>query len=246
MTIQKTVINNILLGKGKKFCVLIDPDKHDNNSLRFLIDKCNKAGVDFLMVGGSLLLSPIEDTLKNIKKQTNLPLVLFPGNLTQLSGDVDAMLLLSVISGRNPELLIGNHVIAAPLIRRLQLKTFATGYMLIGTGKMTSVEYMSNTTPIPEEKTDIAVATALAGEMLGLNLIYLEGGSGAKQPVPLKMIKAVKEKISIPLIVGGGIKTKEQLFNVCKAGADIIVVGNLLESNSELISEFSSIVHGFN
>lgn len=246
MIVKNPDINKILLGKGKKICVLIDPDKHDDESLKALIEECNKSRVDFLMVGGSLLLSPINATLKNIKEQTNLPIVLFPGNLTQLSGNVDAILLLSVISGRNPELLIGNHVIAAPLIKQLQLKTFATGYMLIGTGKMTSVEYMSNTTPIPENKTDIAIATAVAGEMLGLNLIYLEGGSGAKRPVPFEMIKAVKEQISIPLIVGGGIKTKEQLINVCKAGADIIVVGNLLESNSQLISDFTSIVHGFN
>jgi phosphoglycerol geranylgeranyltransferase len=154
------------------------------------------------------------------------------------------MLLLSLISGRNPDLLIGNHVVAAPLIKKFKIITIPTGYILIDTGKTTSVEYMSNTKAIPSDKPDIALATAMAGEMLGLKVIYLDAGSGAFEPVPVKMVEMVRKNISIPLIVGGGIKNKDQVVSLCRAGADIIVIGNFFEENAGKIKEFVEIVHG--
>jgi phosphoglycerol geranylgeranyltransferase len=229
----------------KKIGVLIDPDKHSELSLNELISLSDQASVDFFLIGGSLLFTSIDFTIKKIKSLTNTPLILFPGNLTQLSGEVDAMMLLSLISGRNPELLIGNHVLAAPIIKKFGIKAIPTGYMLIGTGRATSVEYISNTKPIPSNKTDIAIATAIAGELLGHQLIYMDGGSGADSPIPAEMIIGVKENISIPLIIGGGLKTSEAVKNACKAGADIVIVGNVLEKEKDLIFEFSSIVHGF-
>lgn len=229
----------------KKIGVLIDPDKQSESSLKELIRAADAAKVDFFLIGGSLLANPIDISISNIRELTTTPLLLFPGNLTQLSNKVDAMLLLSLISGRNPELLIGNHVLAAPIIKSIGLKTISTGYMLIGTGKVTSVEYISNTKPIPAAKTDIAVATAAAGELLGHQLIYMDGGSGADNPIPQKMITQVKQNISIPLIVGGGLKTNEDIHKACEAGADILIVGNILEKESFKINEFTSIVHNY-
>lgn len=191
----------------KKIGVLIDPDKHSEKSLAELIKASDIAKIDFFLIGGSLLFTPIDITIGKIKELTQTPLLLFPGNLTQLSNKVDAMLLLSLISGRNPELLIGNHVLAAPIIKNLGISTIPTGYMLIGTGQTTSVEYISNTKPIPSNKIDIAVATAIAGELLGHQLIYMDGGSGADSPIPVKMITKVKKNINIPLIIGGGLTT---------------------------------------
>ncbi len=227
----------------KKIGVLVDPDKHSESSLIELIKTSNIANVDFFLIGGSLLFNPIGKTIETIKELTKTPLILFPGNLTQLSNKVDAMMLLSLISGRNPELLIGNHVLAAPIIKNLGISTIPTGYMLIGTGQTTSVEYISNTKPIPANKTDIAVATAIAGELLGHQLIYMDGGSGADSPIPAKMIEEVKKNINIPLIIGGGLKTNEHIKDACAAGADIVIVGNILEKEKKKINEFTSIVH---
>ena len=236
---------NLFSEKGKKIAVLIDPDKHNENSLTELINLADESKIDFFLIGGSLLLNPINETISKIKQQTSTPLILFPGNLLQLTDKVDAMLLLSLISGRNPELLIGNHVIAAPLIKNTGIQTISTGYMLIGTGNTTSVEYISNTNPIPANKTDIALATAIAGELLGMQLIYMDAGSGADYPILADMIKTVKANISIPLVIGGGIRTNEQVKTTCEAGADIVVIGNVLENNNNYkISEFASIVHG--
>jgi len=242
---RKDLVYQILSSKRKKITVLIDPDKHDDSSLFELIKTAEEAEIDFFMVGGSILLHPIDDTIAKIKKYTQIPLILFPGSLLQLSNKVDAMLLLSLISGRNPELLIGNHVLAAPMIKNAGISTISTGYMLVRTGKATSVEYISNTSPIPSNKTDIAVATAIAGELLGMKLIYMDGGSGADTPIPLQMIKSVKANINVPLIIGGGLKTTEQVHSVCNAGADIIVVGNILEKESKKISEFVNITRSF-
>ena len=243
MATNTNIYKNIIEKPGKKISVLIDPDKHDDKSLKELIKISDKAGIDFFMVGGSLLLSPIDLTISKIRKITETPLVLFPGNLLQLSSNVDAIFLLSLISGRNPEFLIGNHVVAAPIIRESKIETIPTGYMIIGSGKTTSVEYISNTRAIPSDKTDLAVATAIAGELLGLKLIYLDAGSGADHPVPNTMVRKVKSNIKVPLIVGGGLKTLEHVKNASRGGADIIVVGNALESDRSLISEFSGIVH---
>jgi len=215
------------------FAVLVDPDKHDRESLAALTRSANGGMVDFILVGGSLVSGSIEETVNVLKESTDLPVVLFPGNVLQISPRADAILLLSLISGRNPEFLIGNHVVAAPLLSKTRLEIIPTGYILIENGRTTSVEYMSNTKPIPGDKIDLAVATAIAGEMLGHKLIYLEAGSGAKESVNSEMISEVRSQINIPLIVGGGIHTPEQIRDTYRAGADIIVVGSAIEQGSE-------------
>jgi putative glycerol-1-phosphate prenyltransferase len=233
-------------GNKKLFAVLIDPDKVSEKSLKEIISSCNSSNVDLILIGGSLLFTPIDQTILSINKQTNIPVLLFPGSLLQVSEKADGLLLNVLISGRNSEYLIGNHVVAAPVIRKSKLESISTGYILIDGGKTTSVEYISNTKPIPADKVDIAVATAMAGEMIGMKLIYLEAGSGAKHPVSSDMINEVSQAVSIPVIVGGGIKTEQQLSKACKAGADIIVVGTAIESDVSKIESFSKIIQSFN
>ena len=228
---------------SKKIAVLIDPDKLNFDEIYKLISLSEIAKVDFLFIGGSLISKPIDDIVIKIKQKTKIPLILFPGSLLQLSTKLDAVLLISLISGRNSDLLIGNHVVAAIHIKNSGVEVLPTGYILIDGGRATSVEYMSNTRPIPYDKNDIAVATAVAGELVGNKLIYLDAGSGAKQAISEQMIKKVKENINIPLIIGGGIKTALQAENACKAGADIIVIGNILEKNNELIQDISEAIH---
>lgn len=223
--------------KLPKTAILIDPDKYTDNSFSKTIKICHQCKVDFLMIGGSLISKPLDTFINEVKKQTDLPVVLFPGSLLQISDKADAILLLSLISGRNPDFLIGNHVLAAPVLKNSGLEIIPTGYMLIESGKMTSVQYISNTTPIPSNKPDIAVATAIAGEMLGLKTIYLEAGSGANHHVPDKIISSVKKNISIPLIVGGGIRSHEHYKTVYSSGADIIVIGNSIENNPEILTQ---------
>jgi len=232
-------INN--KNSARKVAVLIDPDKCNSNSISRTVEICEKCGIIFIMVGGSLVSDSIDDCIKEIKKKSNLPVVLFPGSLLQISNKADAILLLSLISGRNPEYLIGNHVIASPILKKSKLEIIPTGYVLVESGKVTSVQYISNTCPVPAEKIDIAVATAVAGEMLGLKLIYLEAGSGALHHVPINMISEVKKNISIPLVVGGGIKSQSQLENIFNAGADLVVIGNSLENDPDKLFELLNI-----
>ncbi len=224
------------LKSGKMFAILVDPDKHDRESLTALCSSAEGGLVDFILVGGSLVSGSIEESVAVLKDITDLPVILFPGNVLQISPSADGILLLSLISGRNPEFLIGNHVIAAPLLSKTKLEIIPTGYILIENGRTTSVEYMSNTKPIPADKIDLAVATAMAGEMMGHKLIYLEAGSGAKESVNSKMISEVRSRINIPLIVGGGIHTPEQIHDTYKAGADIIVVGSAIEQGTESLN----------
>jgi len=194
-------------------------------------------------VGGSLLTSDnLYHCIRTLKENSKIPVILFPGNTYQVSRNADAMLFLSLISGRNPDMLIGMHVIAAPYVKLSGLETLPTGYMLIDSGKPTSVSYMSNSFPIPNDKKDIAACTAMAGEMLGLQLIFMDAGSGAKTPIPSDMIRFVKDSISVPLIVGGGLRSPEMAKKSLQAGADIIVVGNRLEENPELITSFAEVV----
>ncbi|MCX6198141.1 MAG: geranylgeranylglyceryl/heptaprenylglyceryl phosphate synthase [Bacteroidetes bacterium] len=236
-----------LKSTSKQLAVLIDPDKQNKSSLSLLIELAKNARVDFFFVGGSLLLeNSFEETIQAIKANSKIPVIIFPGNNYQLSAKADAILFLSLISGRNPEFLIGQHVVAAPLIKEANIETIPTGYLLIDGGRISTTSYITQTVPIPNDKPDIAVATALAGEMLGMKLIYLEAGSGAVNSVSAEMIKAVKKNISIPLIVGGGIRTAEQAEEICKAGADIIVVGNILEKEPGLLMEISLAVHSNN
>ncbi len=222
----------------KRIALLVDPDGYDSKSLEELIEHINLCPPDLLLVGGSILFKPIEITITALKLGCKLPVFIFPGNLYQLSDRADGILFLSLISGRNPEFLIGNHVLAAPHLGRSGVEVIPTGYMLIGNGKTTSVEYMSNTSPIPGDKTDIAVATAMAGEMLGLKSLYLEAGSGASHSVEPGIISAIRKNISLPLMVGGGIRSGETALELFDAGADMIVVGNAVEKDPSLIKVF--------
>jgi len=231
------------LNKKKAFALLIDPDKHNNKTLIKTVNLANKAKVDFIFVGGSLMSVNIEESIKIIKENCSIPVILFPGSLLQISLNADAILLLTLISGRNPDLLIGNHVVAANILKKSKIEILSTGYMIIENGKTTSVEYMSNTKPIPRDKVDIAVATAIAGEMIGNKLIYMEAGSGALIPINTDMISEVKKNISVPLIVGGGLKTEKDIKDVCKAGADVIVIGNAIEKDTSFIEKAAEIIH---
>ena len=233
-------INNSL---KKQFAVLIDPDNYGPEEVADTAATAQEAGVDFLFIGGSLLT---EDRLTSyigiIKDNSSLPVIIFPGSVSQVNPNADAILLLSLISGRNADLLIGKHVIAAPMLKRSGLEILPVGYMLIENGDLTTALYMSHTTPIPYQKNDIAVCTAMAGEMLGLKLIYMDAGSGASKPVSSSMISMVKSSIRVPLIVGGGINQPEQALNAARAGADIVVVGNAIEKEKTLIREIANAV----
>lgn len=228
----------------KKIAVLIDPDKPTDAQILSIVAKANAADVDFFFVGGSLLTTDsLEHCIKVIKANSNIPVLIFPGNSLQISKYCDGFLLLSLISGRSAEMLIGRHVIAAPYLKLFGNEIIPTGYMLIDSGRPTSVSYMSDTTPIPHDKDDIAMCTAMAGEMLGLKLIYLEGGSGAVNPVSDSMISKVRQMIDIPLIVGGGISTPEMAAAKARAGADVICVGTRFEEEPELLQRFADAVH---
>lgn len=239
------MIYPLLQNKNKKqLAVLVDPDKQNEVQLLALIQQAQNAKVDFFFAGGSLLMEDrFEQTIETIKSHCEIPVVIFPGNNYQISKRADALLMLSLISGRNAEYLIGQHVVAAPALKEARLETIPTGYILIDGGKTSTTSYITQTVPIPNDKADIAVATAIAGEMLGQKLIYLEAGSGAKHCVSTTLVRAVKKNISVPLIVGGGIRNSEQAEEICEAGADIIVVGNVLEKEPELLFEISLAVH---
>jgi phosphoglycerol geranylgeranyltransferase len=231
----------------KSFAVLLDPDKLDEGSCRKMVKLGIENKIDYFFVGGSLLTDDsLAKVIGLIKAESNIPVIIFPGSNNQICKEADAILLLSLISGRNADALIGQHVIAAPILKQSGLEVLSTGYMLVDCGRQTTVSYISNTTPIPYDKPAIAACTAMAGEMLGLKLIYLDGGSGAMNPVGPDMIRMVRKSVEAPIIVGGGINTREKAYNALMAGADLIVVGNGIEKNSGLLSEVSSIVHEIN
>ena len=229
------------------FTVLIDPDKVDAKSLEHLIGLGLEAKVDYFFVGGSLVISNhLDACVQQIKAACNIPVILFPGSPSQVSKYADALLYLSLISGRNPELLIGQHVISAPFVKKSGLEIISVGYMLIDGGTPTTVSYISNSNPIPANKNDIALCTAMAGEMLGQKLIYMDAGSGAQKAIPTEMIAKVSAHIQIPLVVGGGITTPEKAKQNCIAGADIIVVGNAVEKDPTLIQAIAEAIHSLN
>lgn len=231
---------------GKKcFAVLIDPDKVDEPKLDELIQLSLHARVDYFLVGGSLVISShLDQVVQYIKTKCSIPVILFPGSPSQVSKYADALLYLSLISGRNPELLIGQHVISAPVVKKSGLEIMPTGYMVVDGGAPTTVSYISNAAPIPRDKNEIAMCTAMAGEMLGMKLIYMDSGSGARHPITESMIEKVSQVIEVPLIIGGGITDPEKAYLNCKAGADVIVVGNAIEKNSALIKEIAAAIHG--
>lgn len=233
--------------KEKKFAVLIDPDKVRLGSVKKVVKYAQKARVDFFFIGGSLIVNNMLDhCLQSIREACDIPMILFPGNSFQISYKADGLLFLSLISGRNAELLIGKHVITAPYLKMSPLEVLPTGYLLVDGGVPTTVSYMSNTQPIPANKDDVAMCTALAGEMLGLKLIYMDAGSGARNPISESMIEVVSSATQVPLIVGGGIRTPEKAFLNAKAGADVIVVGNAIEKNPDLVLDIAQAVHSVN
>ncbi len=224
-----------LFARDRNIALLIDPDKVLPESLSILEKQEIQQKLSAVFVGGSLVFNNTEELSMSIKKHCNLPVILFPGNMLQVNPNVDAVLFLSLISGRNPEYLIGQHVVSAPIIKKYGLETIPAGYMLFDCGTINSVRYMSNTLPIPHNKTDIAVATALAGEMLGLKALYLEAGSGAQFPVPSEIIRAIRIAVNLPLIVGGGLRDIEQINAAFDAGANLVVIGTAFEQNPKTL-----------
>ena len=244
------IYNKILSDKQnhlKGLAVLLDPDKIDFETLPDLIHDCILNKVGYFFVGGSLITNfQLVELVTFIKKYCEIPVVLFPGNSLHIEPSADGILLLSLISGRNPDFLIGQHVISAPILKNSGLEILSTGYILVDSGQQTTVSYISNTTPIPHNKPEIAACTAMAGEMLGMKLIYLDGGSGAKNPVSEKMISKVKASVDLPIIVGGGINSIEKAKSAFEAGADIIVVGNKIEENPNFIVELGKLIYNEN
>ena len=237
---------NTISQKGAAYLILLDPDKLSEDQVQVFLKHCEKSGVDGFLVGGSLMLNGnFELFLSKIKTHTQLPVIIFPGSITQVSSNADAILFLSVVSGRNPEHLIGKHVLAAPSIKKSGIEPISTAYILVDSGSTTTAVYMSGSLPIPRNKPEIAAATALASEYLGMKLIYLEAGSGANKPVPDEMVKAVKEQCTLPIIVGGGIRDSVTARKKVECGASIIVTGNYFEdeNNWDLIKEFANAVH---
>ena len=231
----------------KKLAVLIDPDRIRLGKMDQVIDLSERAGVDYFFIGGSLIVNnQLDECLQTIRDRCSIPMVLFPGDSFQLSYKANAILFLSLISGRNAELLIGKHVITAPYLKMSPLEVIPTGYMLIDGGVPTTVSYISNTSPIPRDKSDIAVCTAIAGEMLGLKCIYMDAGSGAREPVTADMIESVSGATDVPLIVGGGIRTPEKAKENIEAGADVLVVGNAFEKDPSLIISIAQTIANYN
>ena len=246
MSIYESILKQKRSGK-KMLGVLIDPDATDKNDIKSIVDNSINAHADFILIGGSHILSDLtESIIEEIKTKGDIPCIQFPNATAKVETKLDGILLLSLISGRNPDLLIGRHVENAAIIKKSQLEVLSTGYILIDGGRVTSVEYMSNTRAIPRDKYSIISSTAMAGELLGLKLIYLEAGSGAKYPVPVEAIKAVASQISIPMIVGGGIRTVSQAQAILASGADAIIIGTAFEDDPSFIYDMSTIVHSFN
>lgn len=231
----------------KSLAVLLDPDNLDEDGCRQLLELSEQHTVDYFFMGGSLVLTARQAALiRFIKSHSAVPVLLFPSHSLHLDDQADGILLLSLISGRNPDFLIGQHVIAAPLLRQSNLQILPTGYMLVDTGRQTTASYISGTTPLPHDKPSIAACTAMAGEQLGLRLMYLDGGSGAMYPVSSAMIRAVRQAVDVPLIVGGGINTTEKAQAALQAGADVIVIGNQIEKDPSFLAEMSHTVRQFN
>lgn len=228
----------------KSFAMLIDPDKVNASKIDQLTQLATAASVDYLFVGGSLVISNhLDEVVKRVKVNCDIPVILFPGSPSQISVHADGLLYLSLISGRNPELLIGQHVISAAAVKQSGLEIISTGYMVVDGGAPTTVSYISNAAPIPADKNEIAMCTAMAGEMLGMKVIYMDAGSGARRAISEAMIEKVSQSIEAPLIVGGGITHPEKAYLNCKAGADVIVIGNAIEKDPSLIKEMSTAIH---
>ena len=248
---RRRSVYDYLLGvrkrKGAGFVVLVDPDKLAEREAPAFAERCTAAGADALFIGGSPMhQSEVDRVVGRLKLATDLPVVGFPGTLNQLSASCDAVLFLSVVSGRNADHLIGQHVHAAPIVRRLGLEPIPTGYMLVESGRMTTAQYMNGSLPLPRHKPEIAAATALAAEMLGMRLLFTDAGSGAEQPVSEAIIGAITEACEVPLVVGGGLRTPEDVARRVEAGAAFVVVGNAIEGrpgDGAYVAELAAAAH---
>ncbi|MFH1372802.1 MAG: geranylgeranylglyceryl/heptaprenylglyceryl phosphate synthase [bacterium] len=232
--------------RGGGFLLLLDPDRAGENPCIALAEAAEECGVDALLVGSSFTLNTnFASAVKQIKAVTPLPVIIFPGSFAQVTPDADAILFTSLISGRNPNYLIDEQVRGAPLVKRFGLEVIPTGYMLIESGRQTSVQYISGTQPIPSAKHDIACAHALAAQYLGMKLVYLEAGSGADSPVPIRMVHAVADYVDIPLLIGGGLTSPEECAARIDAGASFVVVGNILEDDPRFtyLTELTAATH---
>ena len=237
-------LNNCVDKKGAGFIVLIDPDKKNDKNIDQLVEKAHQNGVDAIFVGGSIMMDGLyHKRVERIKSISEIPVILFPGGVNQINKHYDAMLFMSLLSGRNSHYLIGEQVIAAPIVKDYEIETIPTGYLLIDGGSPTSVEVVSGTKPLPSNRPDIIVSHALAAQFLGMELIYLEAGSGALNEVPGDVVKKVADEINIGLIVGGGIRTPEDANNIVNSGASFVVISSAIEKSSELMEEFSSSIH---
>ena len=237
-------LNDCVEKKGAGFIVLIDPDKKNDKNIDKLVEKANQNGVDAIFVGGSIMMDGLyHKRVERIKSISEIPVILFPGGVNQINKHYDAMLFMSLLSGRNSHYLIGEQVIAAPIVKDYEIETIPTGYLLIDGGSPTSVEVVSGTKPLPSNRPDIIVSHALAAQFLGMELIYLEAGSGALNEVPEDVVKKVADEISIGLIVGGGIRTPEDANSIVNSGASFVVIGSAIEKSAELMEEFSSSIH---
>ena len=233
-------LQSLKSGNKSGFAVLADPDKIAPADMQYLARLCNNAGVNYLLMGGSLLMAHRMDLcIQRFKSESDIPVILFPGSPAQVTPYADALLYLSLISGRNPDLLIGQHVASAPQVKASGLEVISTGYIIVDGGVQTTVSYMSNSMPVPADKPEVALCTAWAGELQGKHLIYLDAGSGARRPVSVEMIKKVSDHIEIPLLVGGGILGPEKVYENCKAGANLIIVGNAIERDPLLIKDMA-------
>jgi len=237
--VHENIADSILNGK-KLLAVLIDPDKFLVEATSRFIKKVNASMATHIFVGGSTVDDYATEILvAEINKHTNLPIVLFPGDVSQITNEADAILFLSLISGRNPDYLIGKHIESVSKLRSTNLEVIPIGYILIESGKNTAVEKVTETKPMLRNAVQDIVDTAIAGELLGMKLIYLEAGSGATHPVTKNIIKAVKQELQIPLIVGGGIRNKEQLENAYNAGADLVVIGTAFEDDESFFNDLN-------
>lgn len=237
------IYNSLISKQKKKVALLIDPDKCTEDSLAIRLKLAEENGISYIFVGGSLLNYYLMDNcIKQIKKICKIPTIIFPANGMHISPEADAILFMSLISGRNPDLLIGNHVHSAPIIKKFGIEAIPTGYMIMESGHITTAQYISNSLPLPRNRPEVTVSTAIAGEMLGLKAIYIDAGSGAELPIPIEIIKAVSENITIPLIIGGGLRTFSSVKASFDAGADLIVLGNIAEENPEFLIQIKDLL----
>lgn len=229
---------------GAGFIVLIDPDKKNDEKIIELVENANINGADAIFVGGSIMMDSLyNERVNKIKTISNIPVILFPGGANQINKYFDAILFISLLSGRNPHYLIGEQVLAAPIIKDMGIETIPTGYLLVDGGSSTSVEYISGTKPLPPSRPDLLIGHALAAQFFGMKMIYLECGSGAKKRIPNETLKAVSDEIDINIIVGGGIRTPGDANQLVKSGASFVVIGSVLENSKDLMNDFASAIH---